>query len=120
MSLNFWKVLLLGSLLTAGCANSVGRVALSGGAFQATAPVAGERSLLQGPQVTSGGGMQEYCGASPLATNGSISECSGGKRCDDRGDGVKVCMGGGSENAWCVSTADCGYALMCRAHQCRP
>jgi hypothetical protein len=87
-------------------------------AIDATAPVAGESGGLLGNRVTGTGGVQQFCGASPLATNGAVSECGAGFRCDDRGDGNKVCMGNGSEGAWCVSTADCAGGLSCRARQC--
>ncbi len=87
-------------------------------ATNATAPVAGESGGLFGNRVTGTGGAQQFCGASPMASNGAVSECGAGFRCDDRGDGTKVCMGNGSEGAWCVSTADCAGGLSCRARQC--
>jgi hypothetical protein len=103
-------------VLMAGCANS--RSSARPG-VDAVAPLPVERTL-EGRKATATGGVQTFCGASPIATNGAVSECAVGQRCDDRGDGVKVCMGGGSEDAWCVATADCGYGLGCRDRHCRP
>jgi hypothetical protein len=109
-----WCVLAL--VAVAGCTG--GRSGAR--AIDATAPVAGGQGGLFGPRVSTTGGVQAFCGASPMASNGAVSECVTGQRCEDRGDGMKVCMGGGSDGAWCVSTADCAFGLMCHERHCRP
>lgn len=46
-------------------------------------------------------------------------ECAKGMFCRDRGDNVKLCMGGGGLGDHCADTLDCSEPLFCRRYRRR-